>query len=102
MHKSECFVGQTVRFTCNGRDNQGSRGGHYSVKAVVTKVNSKNALLTELQGTYRPGSKWNWPISELRTEEQDRAHGQAMLAELSKLPHLKGIIDGILKDKDVV
>lgn len=97
MLKSECFVGQTVYFTCNGRDAQGSRGGHYAVKGVVTKVNSKNALITEVKGTYRPGARWNWPISELRTEDQDRAHGQAMLAELSKLPHLAAIIKDIQK-----
>lgn len=95
MLKSECFVGQIVNFTCNGRDSMGSRGGHYSVRGVVTKVNSKNALITEVKGTYRPGAHWNWPISELRTEEQDKAYGQSMLAELVKLPHLAGILKDI-------
>ncbi len=88
MLKSECFVGQIVYFTCNGR----GRGGHYSVRAVVTKVNSKNALLTEAPRSYSPGTLWNWPIADLRTEEQDRAHGRAMLVELAKLPHLAGIL----------
>jgi hypothetical protein len=78
MLKSECFVGQIVHFTCNGR----GRGGHYSVRAEVTKVNSKNALLTESKGSYSPGTRWNWPISELRTDEQDRAHGRAMLESI--------------------
>lgn len=90
MLKSECFVGQVVRFTCNGR----GRGGHYGVVAVVTKVNQKNALLTEAPGSYWPGSKWSWPIENLRTEEQDRTHNRKMLAELGfdKLAHLAGIL----------
>ncbi len=95
MLKSECFVGQIVYFTCNGRDSRGSRGGHYAVKAQVTKVKQKNALLTEVQGTYSPGALWDWPIEKLRTKDQDQAHGQAMLAELSKLPHLAAIIKDI-------
>lgn len=66
MDKSACYVGQTVHFTCNGR----GRGGHYFVTAVVTKVNSKNALLTEKERSYRPGTRWNWPI-ELLTSHED-------------------------------
>lgn len=97
MLKSECFVGQIVHFTCNGRDAQGSRGGHYGVKGVVTKVKQKNALITEVKGTYRPGALWDWPIEKLRTEEQDKAHGREMLAELAKLPHLAGIIKELQK-----
>jgi hypothetical protein len=66
MDKSACFVGQTVHFTCNGK----GRGGHYHVTAVVTKVNSKNALLTEKERSYWPGSRWNWPIADLTSEEE--------------------------------
>lgn len=82
MNKSECFVGQIVNFTCNGRDSRGGRGGHYAVRAVVTKVNRKNAELTEVKGTYRPGALWIWPIEDLRTEAQDREHHQCLLGEL--------------------
>lgn len=78
MDKAQCYKDQIVYFTCDGR----GRGGHYSVRAIVTKVNSKNALLTELPGSYRPGTRWNWPISELRTAEQDRTKGAQMVAEL--------------------
>jgi hypothetical protein len=88
MKTSECHVGQIVHFTCNGQ----GRGGHYSVMAVVTKVNRVNALLTELPRSYKPGARWNWPIEDLWNEEQDRAHGRAMLTELAKLPHLAGIL----------
>jgi hypothetical protein len=68
MDKSSCFKGQTVHFTCNGR----GRGGHYHVTGVVTKVNSKNALITEAKGSYWPGSLWNWPIADLTSEEEYR------------------------------
>lgn len=93
MLKSECFVGQIVYFTSHGRDAQGSRGGHLLVKAVVTKVNSKNALLTEVKGTYNPGARWNWPIAELRTEEQDRARNRSMVETIAtQFPHLSGML----------
>jgi hypothetical protein len=69
MDKSTCFVGQTVHFTCNGK----GRGGHYHVTAVVTKVNSKNALLTEKERSYRPGSRWNWPIELLTSDVEYEA-----------------------------
>jgi hypothetical protein len=69
MDKSTCFVGQTVHFTCNGK----GRGGHYHVTAVVTKVNAKNALLTEKARSYAPGTRWNWPIELLTSEEEYEA-----------------------------
>ena len=85
MLKTECFVGQTVHFTCNGR----GRGGHYCVTAIVTKVNQKNALLTEAEGSYWPNSKWSWPIEDLLTREQDKAKNIKMVAEMKILyPHL--------------
>jgi len=69
MLKSNCSVGQIVHFTCNGR----GRGGHYHVTAMVTKVNSKNALLTEQPRSYSPGTRWNWPIELLQSAEDYEA-----------------------------
>ena len=91
MDKSECFVDQIVHFTSNGR----GRGGHYTVRAQVTKVNSKNALLTEIEGSYWPGSKWNWPIADLRTHKQDEAYS-INLVEIVRAIH-PGLIEGIQK-----
>ena len=88
MDKSECFVDQIVHFTCNGR----GRGGHYSVRAVVTKVNSKNALLTEVKGSYSPGTRWNWPIEALQSDAAYEAQ-----CVRSREAYKTGGIAGILK-----
>lgn len=64
MLKSNCKIGDIVHFTCNGR----GRGGHYHVTAMVTKVNSKNALLTESARSYSPYTRWNWPIELLESD----------------------------------
>jgi len=69
MDKSKCKVGDIVHLTCDGR----GRGGHYHVTAIVTKVNSKNALLTEQPRSYSPGTRWNWPISDLTSAEEYEA-----------------------------
>ena len=47
-------VGDIVSFSCNGR----GRGGHYSVKAEVTKINRKTFDATESTGSYKPGIRW--------------------------------------------
>ena len=91
MDKSSCFVGQIVHFTCNGR----GRGGHYSVRAEVTKVNSKNALLTELKGSYSPGTRWNWPIADLLTDEQDKALYDKLIKMVKAV--YPSLIEGIQK-----
>jgi len=51
-------IGDKIEFTCNGK----GRGGHYHVTAIVTKVNRKNVLASEAERSYRPGTRWNWPI----------------------------------------
>ena len=85
MLKSECYVGQTVHFTCNGR----GRGGHFHVTAIVSSVNRVNAVLIEAERSYRPGTRWSVPIKELRTAEQDRDRSAEMVAELrAAYPHL--------------
>ena len=48
-------VGDTAGFMCNGR----GRGGHFSVTAKITKVNSKTLKLVESPGSYSPGTRWN-------------------------------------------
>jgi len=48
-------VGDTIKFTCNGR----GRGGHYHVTARVTKVNAKTLNATEALRSYSPGTLWN-------------------------------------------
>lgn len=47
-------VGDIVSFACNGR----GRGGHYRVKAEVTKINRKTFEATEADGSYKPGCLW--------------------------------------------
>lgn len=89
MLKQNLSVGDTVHFTCNGR----GRGGHYHVTAIVTKVNSKNALLTEKDRSYSPGTRWNWPI-ELLTSEEEYAAKCARTAAAYKA----GGIDALMKE----
>jgi hypothetical protein len=66
MDKSSCIAGSTVHFVCDGR----GRGGHYAVTAVVAEVRRKNALVIEAKGSYSPGTRWLWPIADLKTAEQ--------------------------------
>lgn len=47
-------VGDTIRFSCNGR----GRGGHYAVYATISKVNTKTVDAVEDKGSYRPGTNW--------------------------------------------
>lgn len=47
-------VGDKVSFSCNGS----GRGGHYSVTAIVTKLNKKTFKATEAEKSYRPGTPW--------------------------------------------
>lgn len=47
--------GDRITFQCNGR----GRGGHFSVTAVVDKVNSKTLKATEVERSYRPGTPWS-------------------------------------------
>ena len=56
-------VGDVVTFTCNGR----GRGGHYSVRAIVTKVKPKTVDMTEADRSYRPGTNWNIPKTWIET-----------------------------------
>lgn len=51
-------IGDIIEFTCSGS----GRGGHYYVRAEVTKVNRKTVNATELPKSYRPGSLWNVSI----------------------------------------
>lgn len=92
MDKSSCVKGQTVHFTCNGR----GRGGHYHVTGIVTKVNSKNALITEAKGSYSPGTRWNWPI-ELLTSEEEYAASCARTAAAYKAGGVQAVIKGLMK-----
>ena len=78
MLKSECYKGRIVHFTCDGR----GRGGHYHVTAKVVEVKRKNALLVEQPRSYSPGTRWLWPIEKLRTDEQERVHGQRMVQQV--------------------
>jgi hypothetical protein len=57
----DLLVGDTVTFTGNGR----GRGGHYSVTALVTKVNRTTFKCTELPGSYGPGTLYIWPKAPL-------------------------------------
>lgn len=47
--------GDRISFLCNGR----GRGGHFSVTAVVDKVNTKTLKATEAPRSYSPGTLWN-------------------------------------------
>ena len=89
MDKSALKIGDTVHFTCNGR----GRGGHYHVTAVVTKVNTKNALLTEKARSYAPGTRWNWPIELLESE----AEYEAKCAR-SRAAYQAGGIEAVIKE----
>lgn len=88
MLKSNCKIGDIVHFTCNGR----GRGGHYHVTVIVTKVNSKNALLTEQPRSYSPGTRWNWPISDLTSAEDYEAQ-----CARSREAYKQGGIEGLVK-----
>jgi len=89
MDKAACYKGQTVHFTCNGR----GRGGHYHVTAIVTKVNSKNALLTEKERSYSPGTRWNWPIELLTSDEDYQSKCAA-----SRAAYQAGGIQAVIKE----
>lgn len=56
---AELKVNDLIDFTCNGS----GRGGHYSVKAIVTKVNRKTVAATEYNGSYKPGTLWRVTIN---------------------------------------
>lgn len=47
-------VGNIIQFICNGK----GRGNHYSVTALVTKLNRKTFDCTEQPRSYAPGTLW--------------------------------------------
>ena len=53
-HKDEVKIGDKIKFLCNGR----GRGGHYSVFAIVDKINKKTIKCTEAGKSYLPGTPW--------------------------------------------
>ena len=57
---SQLKVGDIFHFTCNGS----GRGGHYTVYAMVTKVNRKTVAATEQPRSYKPGTLWRVSINE--------------------------------------
>jgi len=55
MHSvRQICAGDNIGFLCNGR----GRGGHYSVRAKVTKVNRKTLQAIEIETSYSPGTPW--------------------------------------------